>query len=352
MAADPGPWWLDERAHAMTSADRGARPTRRLLVAGAAALSALALAACGGEEPYQAGLIIKQDTNPFFEQIRVTAERLAAREGMSLHVLVGKSDVDNLSQELALGSMVRRGVKGVLITPVDSRRVVPSVEEAQQAGVTVIALDTPTDPETAADALFATDNRKAGELIGRYARAKAAELGLVPKIAMLDGGPGIGSGVLRHEGFLEGFGIEEGDPLIAGQVDTEGNEAKARRGMTRLLSAHPDINVVYTINEPAAFGAAAALRAAGKAPANVVIVSVDGGCQAIRRGVRPGLIDATAQQYPERMAQGGIEALAAIARGGPKPSGYHDTGIELITADPAARVASRDVTYGLDNCWG
>ena len=48
----------------------------------------------------------------------------------------------------------------------------------------------------------------------------------------------------------------------------------------------------------------------------------------------------------------GVEALAVVARGGPKPSGYHDTGVELITGDPVARVASRDVAYGLENCWG
>ena len=107
--------------------------------------------------------------------------------------------------------MVRSGVKGIIITPVDSRRVVPAVEEARRAGTTVIALDTPTEPESATDALFATDNRRAGELIGRYARAKAAELGLLPKIAMLDLAPGISTGELRHQGFLEGFGIAEGD---------------------------------------------------------------------------------------------------------------------------------------------
>jgi fructose transport system substrate-binding protein len=325
---------------------------RRLLAAGIAAVMGIAFATCGGEEPFKAGLIIKQDTNPFFEQIRQTTERLAEREGLALEVLVGRSDVDNFSQVIALGLMVRSGVKGILITPVDSRRVVPGVKEARKEGVTVIALDTPTEPESAADALFATDNRKAGEVIGRYARAKATELGLVPKIAMLDLAPGIASGELRHEGFLEGFGIAEGDPQIAGMVNTEGNEVKGRRGMERLLRADPDINVVYTINEPAALGAAAALRAAGKAPANVILVSVDGGCQAIRAGVRPGLIDATAQQYPERMAREAVTALAAQARGGPKPSGIHDTGVELITADPAAEVASRDVAFGLENCWG
>ena len=324
----------------------------RLLAAGIAVVLGLGCAGCGGDESFKIGLIIKQDTNPFFREIRETAERLAKRDGLDLQVLVGHSDVDNRSQVLAIGSMVRAGMKGILITPVDSRGVVPGVRDARKEGVTVIALDTPTDPVSAVNALFATDNRRAGRLIGRYARAKAAQLGLVPKIAMLDGGPGIGSGVLRHEGFLEAFGLDEADPRIAAKADTEGNEVKARRAMARILRANPDVNVIYTINEPAAFGAAAALRAAGRMPASFILVSVDGGCDAIKRGVQREVIDATAQQFPKRMAQAGIGALNAVARGKRPPSGYTDTGVELITAAPTPGVASRDVAFGLANCWG
>jgi fructose transport system substrate-binding protein len=326
---------------------------RRLLAAGIAVAVGLGCAGCGGgDEPFKIGLIIKQDTNPFFREIRETTERLAKRDGLDLQVLVGHSDVDNRSQVLAIGSLVRSGVKGILITPVDSRGVVPGVRDAREEGVTVIALDTPTTPVSAVNALFATDNRRAGRLIGRYARAQAAELGIVPKIAMLDGGPGIGTGVLRHEGFLEAFGLDEADPRIAAEADTDADEVKARRAMARILREHPDINIVYTINEPAAFGAASALRAAGRLPASVILVSVDGGCDAIRRYVRRGVIDATAQQYPRRMAQAGVGALNAVARGGRTPTGYTDTGVELITADPAPGVDSRDVAFGMANCWG
>ena len=331
--------------------ERPAHPLRRVLASGIAAALVLGAAACG-EEGFEAGLIIKQDTNPFFREIRETAERLAERDGLKLRVLVGRGDADSFSQVIAMGSLVREGAKGILITPVDSRGVVPGAENARRDGVTVIALDTPTDPMSAVDALFATDNRKAGELIGRYARAKVVELGRAPRIAMLDLAPGGASGELRHEGFLEGFGIAEGDPSIVATVRTEGDEAKARQGMARVLRREPDVNVVYTVNEPAAFGAAAALRAAGKLPANVVLVSVDGGCRAIRQGVTRGVIDATAQQYPERMAREGVAALSAVARGDRAPSGYHDTGVELITDDPVESVHSRDVAYGLEHCWG
>ena len=136
---------------------------------------------------------------------------------------------------------------------------------------------------------------------------------------MLDLGPGGGSGQLRHDGFLEGFGIEDGDPQIVGAVDTEGNEEKGEAGMRQLLEQDPGINIVYTVNEPAAFGASAALDAAGRSDDDVILVSVDGGCEGIKRGIRTGEIDATSQQYPENMASKGVEAVADAARGGKKP---------------------------------
>jgi len=328
-------------------------PSRCLLALAGAAMISLGVGACGDdEERITAGLIIKQDTNPFFVKIEDTAKKTAGDENVQLLIAAGESDVDNDSQVAALEDMTERGAKGILITPANSAAVVPAIEKARQAGVTVIALDTPTDPESAADALFATDNLRAGELIGRYAKAKAEEDGIEPRIAMLDLGPGGGSGQLRHDGFLKGFGIEDGDPQIAGSVDTEGNEEKGEAGMRQLLEDDPGINIVYTVNEPAAFGAAAALDAAGRSDDDVILVSVDGGCEAIKRGIRTGEIDATSQQYPENMASKGVEAVAEAARGGEKPSGYLDTGVELITGDSVEGVESRDEAFGVRNCWG
>ena len=325
-----------------------------LVAAAAAALLSLGAAACGGDEGERVtlGLITKQETNPYWVTMKEVAQDTADDNNVELLTATGRSDVDYQSQVRAIRDMTRRGAKGILIAPTDSEAVVPAIQDARRAGVTVIAVDTPTDPESAVDALFATDNVRAGELIGRYARAKAREDGFEPKIAMLDLAPGIGSGEQRHDGFLKGFGIKDGDPEIVGSVDTEGDEAKGRAGMEQLLRANPEINVVYAVNEPAAFGAAAALDAAGKSQDDVILVSVDGGCDAIKDGVRPGVIDATAQQYPENMAREGVEALAKAARGGAEPSGYLNTGVELITGDPVDGVDSQDVAFGVRNCWG
>jgi fructose transport system substrate-binding protein len=122
--------------------------------------------------------------------------------------------------------------------------------------------------------------------------------------------------------------------------------------MAEILAEQPDVNVIYTVNEPAALGALEALRDAGVSLDDTILVSIDGGCQAIKNAVRPGDIDATAMQFPENMAREGVQALARAARGGEKPSGYLNTGVELITDDPVPGVESKDVAFGVRNCWG
>jgi fructose transport system substrate-binding protein len=220
---------------------------------------------------------------------------------------------------------------------------VPAIKKARDQGVTVIALDTPTEPQDAANALFATDNLKAGQLIGAWAKAKFA--GKTPHIVTIDLAPGVSVGVLRHNGFLKGMGIT--DAQVEGHADADGDQTKAQSAMENLLQKVPDVNLVYTINEPSAFGAYQALKAAGKEK-GVTIVSVDGGCTAIKNGIKTGVISATSQQYPSKMAKLGVDAIAK----GKKPSGYTDTGVTLISDDPQKGVNSKDSTYGTANCWG
>ena len=294
------------------------------------------------------GLITKTETNPFFVKMKEGADEAAKAKGAKLMSAAGKFDGDNAGQVTAIENMVTAGAKAILITPSDTKAIVPAIKKARDAGVLVIALDTPTDPQGATDALFATDNFKAGVLIGQY--AKAAMAGKPAKIATLDLAPGITVGQLRHDGFLKGFGIKEGDKSIVCSQDTQGDQAKGQTAMENCLQKAPDINVVYTINEPAAAGAYQALKSQGKEK-GVLIVSVDGGCTGVKN-VKAGVIGATSQQYPLKMAALGVEAGVNYAKTGKKVSGYTDTGVTLITDKAKPGVDSKDTKFGMDNCWG
>ncbi|MEJ3656134.1 sugar ABC transporter substrate-binding protein [Actinomycetes bacterium KLBMP 9759] len=348
------------------------RRTRTTLVGAAALATALALTACGGGgggagaggQPL-IGLITKTDTNPFFVKMKEGAQAAATAQGVELQSFAGKQDGDNEAQVQAIETLISRGAAGFLITANDSKAIVPALDKARQAGLLVIALDTPTDPANAADATFATDNYQAGTLIGQWAKAKFEAEGKQARIALLDlSANGVSVDVQRDQGFLEGFGIDVGDktkigdetdPRIVGHDVTDGAEEGGRTAMENLLQKDPTINLVHTINEPAANGAYEALKAAGKQN-DVTIVSVDGGCPGVAT-VKSGQIGATSQQYPLKMASLGVEAIAKFAKDGTKPTttagkDFFDTGVELITDQPQTGVPSKDTAFGAANCWG
>lgn len=310
-------------------------------------------------------LITKTDTNPFFVKMKEGATAKAEELGINLKSYAGKIDGDSEAQVAAIETCIADGAKGILITASDTKGIVPAVQMARDAGILVIALDTPLQPIDAADATFATDNFLAGELIGKWAAATLGDKAKDARIAMLDlavSQPSVG--VLRDQGFMKGFGIDikdpnkwgdEDDARIVGHDVTAGNEEGGRKAMENLLTKDPMINVVYTINEPAAAGAYEALKALGREN-DALIVSVDGGCPGVAN-VKDGVIGATSQQYPLLMASKGIEAIAAWAKDGTKPKNtegknFFDTGVSLVTDKPAPGVDSIDVKEGMDRCWG
>jgi fructose transport system substrate-binding protein len=166
-------------------------------------------------------------------------------------------------------------------------------------------------------------------------------------------------GAQRHNGFLKGFGLAAPDAKsnelgkaaeIVCMADSFGDRAKGQTAMENCLQKAPEVTVVYTINEPAAAGAYNAQKKAGKEK-GVIIVSVDGGCEGVAN-VGKGVIAATSQQYPLKMAAMGVEAGVAYAKTGKKVSGYTDTGVTLIAGTPVAGVESKDVKTGTALCWG
>ncbi len=344
------------------------RSFRHRLVLSAASAIVLATASLGGalaaDKPI-VGIITKTNTNPFFVKMKEGAQAKADELGMELRSFAGKVDGDNDAQVAAVENLIAAGAKGILITPNDSRAIVPSIEKARAAGILVIALDTPLDPASAADATFATDNFLAGQYVGQWAAKVLGEKAGSAKIALLDLNVNqISVDVARDQGFLKGFGVDlanpavigdEKDPRIVGHDTTLGNEEGGRKAMENLLQKDPEVSVVYTINEPAAAGAYEALKSVGREK-DVLIVSVDGGCPGVRN-VADGVIGATSMQFPLLMASKGVEAVFQFAKTGAKPQAtpgldFVNTGVELITDKPVQGLPSSSSAEGLKKCWG
>lgn len=325
-------------------------------------LSAFGAAAAIAQDKPIVGLVTKTEGNPFFVKMREGATAKAEELGIELRSFAGKFDGDNEGQIAAIESLIAAGAKGFAIVPSDSSAIVPTIQQAREAGLMVIVMDTPLEPMDAADATFATDNRKAGRLIGEWAKATLGDEAANAKIAFLDlatNQPTVD--YLRDQGFMEGFGIDvkdpnrygdEDDPRICGHEVTGGAEEGGVTAMETLLQRCPDINVVYAINEPAAAGGYQALEAAGKADGSVLFVAIDGGCPGVEN-VKAGIIGATSQQYPHKMASMALEAIASGTLPEIDPAvGFLDTGATLITDKPVAGVESIDTAKGLELCWG
>jgi len=350
------------------------------------ALPGLALAACGvgggssgssgggsGTKEVKIMLLTKDATNPFWQAMQKGAKDQAAKEqNVKLTLASGKADGDEQSQVDQIEQSIARGDDGILIAN-NGPGVNPAIKKARDAGMHVIALDTPFTPVDTAEATLATDNFEAGQVIGKW---MAAQLnGQKAVIAML---PAFNDKIVsvdtdRYQGFLDGMGIDladkskKGDEAPTGKytggkggdyqiVCSEASQATVDGGKTameRCLSKSSAINTVYSINEPDGEGAAQAVKAANS---KAVIVSVDGGCQGVQ-DVKEGVLGATAQQYPVKMAEQCVQAMVSVVRGGevPKPSpgkDFTNTGVKLVTDKPVTGLDSITTADASSICWG
>jgi fructose transport system substrate-binding protein len=356
------------------------RKIGRMATLGAAIV--LSLAACGsdespgtgsdndGDDKFAVTLITKNTSNPFFVAMQEGAKKAGADNGVDITTGAGAEDGDTDGQIKLIEEAVARGDAGILITP-SGPAVNPAIEKARADGLFVIALDTPPDPPETVDITFATDNFEAGLLIGQWTKTQLN--GKKATIALLDlaNDQVVSVDYNRDQGFLEGMGIDTKDKKANGDEDptgtydggdyeivcnepTKGAEDGGVTAMETCLSKNKDINVVYTINEPAAVGANSVLKKNGIKDA--LIVSVDGGCDGVSK-VKDGVIGATSQQYPLVMAEEGVKAIAAFAKDETKPTvseglDFFNTGVKLVTDKPADGVASIDSAEGASLCWG
>jgi fructose transport system substrate-binding protein len=362
---------------------------RRIGAAACAVAAAVAVAACGSSSSGSGGsggssggstkagavkvaLILKTFSNPYFVSMEKSAKADAAQKGVNLTVSAGTTDGDTSTQITAIDNAIAAGDKGIIITP-NGNAVNAALGKARSAGLYTIALDTAPTPPSTVNLTYATDNTAAGKLDGEWAAAKLA--GKPADIAMLDlfNNEVVSVDVDRDHGFLEGMGIPVGDPNINGkepksghytggkggsykiscQLPTQGAIPTGKSAMQTCLQKDPNINLVYAINEPAAEGAAEAIKGVGS---KAIVVAIDGGCSNLPF-LSNGEIAATAGQFPGKMASDGVDAIYNRATKHQTPAtspglGFYNTGTKLYTNDPMKGVPSITSTQAKSICWG
>jgi ribose transport system substrate-binding protein len=247
--------------------------------------------------------------NPFFKVIgdNLTAE--AAKQGYETLVVSADNDVARQSNQVK--DFIVKKCAAIVLSPADSKAIVPVIKEANAAGIPVFTVDIPcNEPGIQIVTQIATDNFGGGK---EAAQAMIEALGGSPaKVGILDLKQ-VESCILRVNGFKEVIlAHNEAKPSaridIVAELDGGGAKDKGFKAAEDMLQAHPQMRGIFAINDPSALGARAALEKANKAE-QVVIIGFDGQPEG-KVAIRDGKIYADPIQFPDKM---GIEIAKAIA---------------------------------------
>lgn len=251
--------------------------------------------------------------NPFFKVIGDNITKAASEHGYETIVVSADNDVAKQSNQIK--DFLVRKVSALVLSPCESRGVVPSIQEANAAGVPVFTVDIPCkEPGIKIVCQIATDNFGGGK-----EAAKAMVEALGPdggKIAIIDLKQAE-SCRLRVQGFKEV--IEKHNATnpnkirIVTELDGGGKKELGFKATEDALQAHPDIKGIFAINDPSALGARAALEKAQKAK-QVIIIGFDGQPEG-KQAIREGKIFADPIQFPDRMGQEMVQAFLKYSKG-------------------------------------
>ncbi|NDL56934.1 substrate-binding domain-containing protein [Phytoactinopolyspora mesophila] len=306
---------------------------RRPLIAVVATLT-LAVAACGNDDgngndgdaaagDVTIGLSISTLENPFFVTLRDGAEAVAEDAGIELRVSDARDDAQ--SQANHVQDFITRSVDVLVVNPVDTAAIVPSIEAANDAGIPVVTVDRGSDGGEIA-AHVASDNVLGGRLAGEFLFEQIGDSG---EVAQLEGIAGTSAARDRGAGFQEALDAASGIDLVGSQAANFSRD----EGLTvaeNVLQANSGLAGVFAQNDEMALGAVEAARSAGLLD-DLVIVGFDATDDALA-AIDSGEMDATVAQLPSDMGGAAIEAAIAIANGDDVDA-EQSVEVQLVTAD-------------------
>lgn len=262
---------------------------------------------------YRLALVVKTRNNPFFDPMIKSAEAEAETLGVDLDVQSPAQETDKERQFALIQDVVARGVDAVLVTPADSKGIVPALAQAQKKRVLVLNLDNRVDADSARQAgvelsgYVGADNEEGGRLAGA---AMVEALGGSGKVALLEGIRGADNAEARKRGFTNGIA---GKLEIAASDTAEWDTQKAYAKFQSMLAANPGIKGLFCANDKMALGALKAISESGKQGA-ITVIGYDN-IPDVRPHLESGAMYATIEQHPDLMGRYGVRAAVGLLEG-------------------------------------
>ncbi|MFN0128323.1 MAG: substrate-binding domain-containing protein [Verrucomicrobiales bacterium] len=257
----------------------------------------------------QIGVSLLTLDNPFFKVIGDTITAEGEKHGYQTVVVSGDKDVAKQGNQIK--DFIVKKVSAIVLSPCDSKAIIPVIQEANAAGIPVFTVDIPcNEPGVKIVTQVATDNYGGGKDAAKAMIEALGEAG--GKIAVLHFKQAE-SCLLRVKGFTEVINEHNAGTrapvTIVTELESGGAKDMGYKAAEDAIQAHPDLRGIFAINDPAALGARAALEKAGKAD-QIVIVGFDGQPEG-KQAIKDGRIYADPIQFPDKM---GVQIVDAIVR--------------------------------------
>jgi ribose transport system substrate-binding protein len=283
----------------------------------------------GANAPVRLAVVPRAIGFSFWEQVRLGAQCATKKApgDVSMQWDGTTSEADVNGQVNILQNFITQGVDGLVYSSIDEKVDAKVTKQAIQQGITVVNINTGTDPQPSDIPLFTTNQvaatRKAVDPL-------AEAIGGQGEVAIIEFQPGLPANEQRVNPLKEGLKQNYPDIDIVAEQSSGAEYNRALQVTEDILTAHPDLDAIFAANEPSVLGAAEAVRGAGKV-GDIVIVGWDASSAEIK-ALKAGAIKALVAQNPFRMGYEGVDAAVKIIRTGKKVES-EDTGSFLITKD-------------------
>ncbi|MGO1539405.1 MAG: substrate-binding domain-containing protein [Leucobacter sp.] len=265
------------------------------------------------------GLLIPTEENSYYTAVLAAAMAEVHEAGGEL--IVRQADEDADRQRAQWQELLDIGVDVILIDSVDSSALEDLVESTRAVGLPIVAVGSRV---SRVHASIVSNNTQAGLLSGRFLASQLPERA---KVAVIEG-LRKNANAERVTGFTEAMQEYPGIEVVAHATGSMDNPASGRAAMKAVLKDHPDLDGVFAVCDPVAFGAADVVQRSGR---NIQLVSVDGRAKAVKQITADGPIIATAAQDPARIIRTGLEVARGLTAGARPIQGTVQIPVRLIT---------------------
>ena len=290
------------------------KPIRAALAAGTlAAAAALPQAAAAQDNDITICFVTFSLQIEYFQQSVQGGERAAEELGVEL--IVFDPQADAARQVTLVEDCIARQADAIVVDPIESGSLMGPIEQAAEAGIPMVTLDTPIDHPNILS-LIGVEQYETSREFGRYVAGYiAGQMGGEATIGLMIASSEVQ--IARRDGFIDAIEGVLPDVVIAAEGDGRNILERATAEAENMLTANPGINVIYATGDPQLQGALAAGLSQNR---DIAFFGWDDIPDYFVAPIREGRLQGFLMQLPDFNGEQGVRLLVQHLNGEEIPS--------------------------------